>query len=398
MSSSSRILILADDPHSLQRTEEALKGLAHEVQLRFCKTSEAAWREVQAESFDLIFVESTKDAMNGIDFLDRVAQQNAAPARFLVSRWIDHQVAARCVLSSHQILNTPLNELMMNTLLERAEFIKRLVLHKPMQELVSRMHFFPSRPTLYLKISEALANSEVNLEAVAELISRDLAISTKLIQTVNLPFYGFAHTVSHPVDAMLIVGLETTRDLVLGLEAFSKLKTERISLASIDQIWKHSQAVAQNGRRISHLMTDDVSVAHDAFTSGLLHDIGKRALEGNFPDQYSTARRVAHKMKLPLWKVEEQVFGANHAEVAAYLLSLWGLPLSVIEAIASHQLGPATLKPEFSSTIALHLANLLQRYEGDGSIPPLEYDYPEELGIQRNIKKIRNAVSISEKD
>jgi putative nucleotidyltransferase with HDIG domain len=186
--------------------------------------------------------------------------------------------------------------------------------------------------------------------------------------------------------------METTASLVLGIEAFSRLDNVKLLYFSTDQVWKHSQAVANSARAIAEHVTNDSSLAHDAYTAGLLHDVGKLALAVNLEEQYRQAHDTARSESLPLWEVEKQCFGATHADAGAYLLSLWGISAPVIEAVASHHLPAASLAGEFSACTAVHLANAFEHAEvseGGTAMDRMKWDYAADFPGAANLEELR---------
>jgi len=258
------------------------------------------------------------------------------------------------------------------------------------------MRTLPSRPSLYLEIMRELRPNNANAKVVGELVSKDLAISTKLIQVVNSAYYGLAQQVTEPSDAVLLLGLDTTASLVLSIEAFARFDKVKPLYFSIDQIWKHSQALAQAAKKITEVMTHDYDLAKDAFTAGLLHDIGKLTLALNFEEQYQGALKLAEKRKLPACEVESEVFGASHAEAGAYLLSLWGLPFPIIEAVASHHLPAVDIGSKFTAATAVHLAERLENeYEMErngGDTSRIDLNYPSQLGVETHLEELRRII------
>jgi putative nucleotidyltransferase with HDIG domain len=147
---------------------------------------------------------------------------------------------------------------------------------------------------------------------------------------------------------------------------------------------------------MAELLSNDQDVARNAFTAGLLHDIGKLALALNFEEQYQGALKLAEKQKLHASEVEAQVFGATHAETGAYLLSVWGLPLPIVEAVARHHNPARSMDKVFSATTALHLAEQLEYTEdpsrrGSRDIV-LDVEYPAELQIGGRIDELKAIV------
>ena len=258
------------------------------------------------------------------------------------------------------------------------------------------MRTLPSRPSLYLEVMRELRSPTASAATVGELVEKDLAISTKLIQVVNSAFYGMSQQVTDPAAAVLLLGLETTASLVLSIEAFARFDKVKPIYFSMDKVWKHSQSVAASAKKIAELLCNDPDVARNAFTAGLLHDIGKLALALNFEEQYQGALKLAEKQKLPASEVEAQVFGATHAETGAYLLSVWGLALPIVEAVARHHNPAKTMDMHFTAATALHLAEQLEYSEdpvrrGSRDVV-LDLDYPPMLQISGRVDELKAIV------
>lgn len=266
-----------------------------------------------------------------------------------------------------------------------------------MQGLVSRFRTFPTRPSLYLEVMKEIRSAHPSIETIGEMVSKDLAISTKLIHLVNSAAFGLSQRAVTPVEAVVLVGLETTAALVLAIEAFSKLDQVKPAYFTIDQIWGHSQKVAQSARSIAMAMSAKLSIANDAFTAGLLHDLGKLLLTTNLDAEYRQAITFAHECDRLPWDVERELLGASHAETGAYLLGLWGLPLSIVEAVAGHHLPARKLPEDFSALTAVHLANALEavKHSTRNGFPTPRFDaeYPAELKLTEKWPAIQKIVS-----
>ena len=298
-----------------------------------------------------------------------------------------------CALGSHHFLQKPLDAQTLASALSRADAINQYVRNDRIQSLVSRMRTLPSRPSLYLEVMRELRSPTASAATVGELVEKDLAISTKLIQVVNSAFYGLAQQVTDPAVGVLLLGLETTASLVLSIEAFARFDKVKPIYFSMDKVWKHSQSVAASAKKIAELLSNDQDVARNAFTAGLLHDIGKLALALNFEEQYQGALKLAEKQKLAAFEVEAQVFGETHAETGAYLLSVWGLPLPIVEAVARHHNPARSMDKVFSASTALHIAEQLEYSEdparrGSRDII-VDFDYPPALQISGRIEELK---------
>lgn len=396
-----RILLVADDPSESAGLKGIFSELPPEWKVIFINKPEEALTQLEQVEFEAVFADLAAGPAASTEFLQEVWKKQPKPVRFLLGTGVDQQTIVTCVLGANQYLEKPLDLPKLQAALERAQAIDRLVRNKKIQTLVSRMRTFPSRPSLYLEVMRELRSSNASPKSVGELVAKDLAITTKLLQVVNSAYYGMAQHVSDPADAVLLLGLETTGALVLSIEAFARFDKVKPIYFSVEKVWKHSQSVAQTARRIAEAVTGDAAVAKDAYTAGLLHDIGKLTLALNFEEQYQGALNLAIKQKLPPCDVETEVFGASHAEIGAYLLALWALPFPIVEAVAAHHNPAKSLDPKFSALTALHLAERLENEQNAPDGTPearTDYDYPEGLGLQPYIEQFRELAKNSEPD
>src|SRR5688572_9180011 len=393
MIATARILLVADEPRDLAALKSLLAEAAPDRGLHTVSNTKEALTALEKEYFEVVFADLNAGPEVAAQFLQEVWKQRPRTVRFLLARGLTPDLMVTCALGSNHFLQKPLDALTIGSALSRADAINQFVRNDRIQSLVSRMRTLPSRPSLYLEVMRELRSPTASAITVGELVEKDLAISTKLIQVVNSAFYGLAQQVTDPAAAVLLLGLETTASLVLSIEAFARFDKVKPIYFSMDKVWRHSQSVAASAKRIAELLCNDPEVARNAFTAGLLHDIGKLALALNFEEQYQGAIKLAEKQKLTPSDVEAQVFGATHAETGAYLLSVWGLPLPIVEAVARHHAPARTMDKHFTAATALHLAEQLEYSEdpirrGSKDVV-LDTDYPAVLQISGRMDELK---------
>ena len=98
---------------------------------------------------------------------------------------------------------------------------------------------------------------------------------------------------------------------------------------------------------------------NEAFTAGMLHDVGRMVLAANFPDECNAATDLAASKNISRLEAEREIFGSTHAEAGGYLLGLWGLPVPVVEAIALHHTPSESFSRTFTALTAVHVADVL---------------------------------------
>ncbi len=137
-------------------------------------------------------------------------------------------------------------------------------------------------------------------------------------------------------------------------------------------------------------------VIEDAFMAGLLHDIGKMLIAANLPDNFKEILEIVNEKELSFSDAEYQVLGATHAEIGAYLLGLWGLPDSIIEAVAFHHVPKWNNAESLVPLTIVHIANALENagdriLDLDSPLLGIDYDYLGRLGLTERLLKWRQA-------
>jgi HD-like signal output (HDOD) protein len=221
---------------------------------------------------------------------------------------------------------------------------------------------------------------------VGAVVARDVAMTAKILKLVNSAFFGLGHDISNPAEAVNYLGIETIKALVLTLHAFARSDTEQVPVPFMDALWSHSLEVAAGSRAITEAEEAPRRTSDEAFAAGILHDVGKLILLRNFPEEYAECSRIVTSEGLPTWRAELLVFGASHADLGGYLLGLWGLPRTVVDAIAFHHTPGKAGHSEFGPLTALHVANVLLPHRGEAG-PPRSRANPWTLTISRKPKE-----------
>lgn len=379
-----------------QGAARLFQSLPNNFEVSFCRSANEASNALDRGPVDMVFADLSAGPAAGIQFLQGVWARYPSIIRFLMGTRMDADQMVSCAMGGHQFLQKPLDIEAIQGVLQRADLMDRLLRDKSTQMVLSLIRTFPPRPKIYFEVMKEVQCPHGSVHAVGELVAKDLAISAKLLQLINSAAYSLSQQVTSPQDAVLLLGMQTTASLVLGIESLSATEHSKPIFFDMDRLWQHSQAVAYTARQIAELVTADEAVAHEAFTAGLLHDIGKVALALNLDAAYMRTLKVAANDGQPTHEVERRLLGASHAEAGAYLLGLWGMPASVIEAVASHHLPAKELGRHFSAKTAVHLANALENAKpslaADLMDSPVDLGYHADNGLEPHLDTIREFV------
>jgi HD-like signal output (HDOD) protein len=156
-------------------------------------------------------------------------------------------------------------------------------------------------------------------------------------------------------EAIVFLGVSTLRHLSLTLEVFTTFGGAKCPGVSFEALEQHALLTAKIARKLM----SDPGRTEAAFAAGLLHDCGQLVLANRLPAQFSEAVARSRSEGRVLYQVERELLGADHAEVGAYLLGLWGLPHAIVEAVAFHHAEERMTPGNLDVVMAVEVANLL---------------------------------------
>ena len=331
--------------------------------ITFAHTADEALVALDEQGFDAVVTNLSLRGMSGPEFLHEVRQRRPEVWRFLRAEAKTTHEAHGWAGAAHQLIENPSDAEAIQTRLIKA-FRSEYWMPNPIaQSLLTNCPILPSPPKLYHRILGALASSGASLEKIGELIEQDPPMSAKILKLVNSAIFSLQMDVTRASEAVMYLGLETTKAMVLLAHTVSSFPAaERVEF-SIDQLVRHSVTTARYARWISQIECPRGQTCDQAFTAGLLHDIGQFLLAANRGEAFTRAVQHARKMKVPLRRAEVDFFGVDHAELGGALLASWGLPQPIVEAVAMHHSPRWLGEPGFCAITAVHAANVLATEE-----------------------------------
>ena len=355
------ILIVDDEPKVLQALHRMLRAMEAQWVVAFAESGAQALQLMALQPFDVVISDLAMPGMDGAQLLTEVMQRYPQCSRIVMCWNSDQPALSRLYGIAHQYLFKPCEPAtlasVLNNLFSRAEVLK----DEKVKKLISHVRSIPSLPSLYLELQREMQSENASLEHVGEIVSRDPGMAAKLLQLVNSAYFGLSRKVATPGDAALYLGVETIKSIVLSLQLFSHFDRARLQSCNLALLWEHSWTTGVLAKRLTVSECGNSPHADQAFTGGLLHDVGKMVLAANLPDLYRTACLMAAHQGVPMVDAERRTFGCDHAEVGGYLLGLWGLPASIVDAVTFHHCPSWASASEFSAVTAVHVANALRQ-------------------------------------
>ena len=367
-----------------------LRSLRHEWEMSFAGSGAEALALLEKNKIDVIVTDMRMPGMDGSELLQRVSDLHPNIVRIVLSGFSEKEINMRSVGRAHQYLTKPCNPELLKATVNKVCSLRDLLTDESLRELVSQLPTVPSLPILYSELVGELRNELASSHKVADIIRKDIGMTVKILQIVNSAFFGLRQHISDSRTAVEFLGLDTISSLTLGLGVISQFELHTSGVFFAD-LWAHSMAVGVAANKIA--MMEDPSLNNEAFTAGLLHDIGKVILAVNLPDKFGA---VQHQVKagVPVMEAEKATYGATHSEIGAYLLGLWGLPSQVVQGVAFHHTPAAEKSGRFSVVTAVHTANglhpSLTSNATDFPSDEIDLEYIDSLGLIERIPVWRN--------
>lgn len=223
----------------------------------------------------------------------------------------------------------------------------------------------PPFPPVAARLLTLLAQPDVKVREVAELISTDATFTGRLLQCVNSYEFGLTFPVSDVKQAVALVGLDRTREVTIS-HATAAYAKGAMRTAELRRCWQHTVATAVLSEEIAQACEAFTNVA---FTAGIMHDIGRLALLVAYPAEYERVIRGAAEQSLDILDFEREEFGADHAEAGRALAERWGLPMD-LRVIAGRHHDPSE-GSELDLLRIVHVACRLAEVLGYDIVHPL---------------------------
>jgi HD-like signal output (HDOD) protein len=354
-----RILFVDDEPMVLKGLQRTLRKMRQDWDMIFVSSGGEALNFLAKKPMDVIVSDMRMPEMDGGRLLAEVKKQHPHVVRIILSGQLDQEMTLKSVQLAHQSLSKPCDAEVLKHTLAKLFALRDFLSDKSIKSIISQIESLPSLPSIYTEIVTEMQADDPAIKKVGEIISKDLSMTAKILQMVNSAFFGLFRKINSPEQAVMMLGLETIKALVLSVKIFSEFNQKDFSWFQIDDLFNHSLAVSLYAKTIIKNENLDQGLKNNTMMAGLLHDLGKLILATNFEKPYRQVLAAAQGTGKNLLDLEYEAFGTSHAEIGAYLMGLWRLDNATIEAIAFHHLPARSMTQNMGLLTAVHVANAL---------------------------------------
>lgn len=223
--------------------------------------------------------------------------------------------------------------------------------------LCKKVKELPPLPDVVVRLLQASRDPDSDLREMVELIKLEPALTVKVLRLCNSSYYGLPRRIKSIQEALVYIGTDTLINFILAgcLSNYYQQAQHGYGLAE-GELWRHSVGTGIAAQRLAAGAGD--AERAEAFTAGLLHDVGKIILSSYVADEYERIMHLVNAEGVAFDQAERQLLGFSHADAGAHMARLWNLPDSLVDAIEFHQ-DPDKAERNQELVSMVHLANIL---------------------------------------
>lgn len=349
------ILFVDDDDKVISGLKLSLRKYRKEWNFVSALSGDEGLTKLDEMQFDCIVSDMKMPGMSGAEFLGKAKQISPNSKRFILSGEADNEQILNALPVTHQFLSKPCSADFIIDTLKRSFELDTLIEDSDIKSILNDIDILPVRPEIFAKLNNKMNEEDSSLADMADIISEDLGISSKILKVVNSAFFALAREMTNTHDAVSYLGMTTTKNLVLMYESSSAFDLKAIKKFSIEAEYEQSLKVANLVKKLF----DNKSLAEDAFSAGMLHRIGRLILAQYFPDKF----QIIHDHQDCSTKINDaieiEVVGITHGQIGAYLLGVWGLPMNIVQGLARQAMPWLYEHDSFELMDALYIARHL---------------------------------------
>ncbi len=246
--------------------------------------------------------------------------------------------------------------------------------------LLSSIRNLPSVPSIVFEVSRLLNNSNTSATDLGKVISKDQGLVAKILTVANSPLYGLPRRVSTIDFAIVILGFDHIKNIVMALSMIESFRNSKETNWDSIAYLNHSLFTASATKRIADVL--GFHKTGEAFIAGLLHDIGIIIIQRYFNKEFNIICEMVESQQMLYLKAEEQVLGLTHQEIGQYIVSKWNFPEVLGDSIAHHH-KPSESENNKVLASVIHLADYMTQNLSTG-----HFYWDDNIQLDENIIRI----------
>ncbi len=408
-----RLLFVDDEENILDGLRRMLRPMRGQWDMVFVDSGEKALETLEQAPFDVVISDMRMPGMDGAELLGEVQKRHPETARIILSGYAAKYSVLRTVGPTHQYLSKPCDrETVVNTI-DRVLELRKLLASEGLRRLVAGLRTLPTPSAVYFELLRELDSADASAASVADIISRDIALTSQTLRLVNSAYFALPTKATTPLQAVQLLGLKTIKSVVLSAGMFSQYLGDEGPTSTLETLNRRCFAIGVVAKAIAEAENLGNFIAEHARCAGVLSHIGTLLLVATWPNKFRKVVSFVEKtgiadtgtdqQALGIAEAEQQVFHTDHAALGAYLLGLWGFSGPIVEAVAYHHEPRRSHCREVNALTAVHAAQYLTRGDRaakdaqETAVPTLDREYLAEVGVLDRLPVWRDIADSLEK-
>lgn len=240
---------------------------------------------------------------------------------------------------------------------------------------------------IYNELCKSLSDPSAAVGSFGRIIEKDPVLMAKLLRLANSAFFGYPSSIQTLDDALIIIGIQQVRDLVAATTVIEYFKDVPSEMVNMNSFWEHSIACGIAARILAGYRRN--WNPEQSFAAGIMHDLGRLVLFARLPDKMQEVFNQCQNDNRPVYAIEQEILGYDHAEVGATLLECWNFPESLANTVRYHHL-PTQSPQDFTDAALVHLGDIIAHAmefgsSGEKHVPQCDSKVWEKLELDAEI-------------
>lgn len=337
MTNKPHILFVDDEELILSGLKRGMRRHRSEWEMSFANSGAEACEIINTTPTDIIITDMQMPKMDGAELLEIVREKSPDTARVVLSGYAKDEVILKVIGPAHQYLAKPCDFKEIEDTIERILRLRHCIENEDIRTTITGKISLPSLPQIYEKLLKELSNEYATNKTTASILEQDIALKAQVLKVCNSAFFGLPQKVTNLETAVSLLGLNTLRSMTLLNGVFSSLDAKTQQCKSLQKLTANCLDVALIAAKIAKIANFDKPVIDLVTSAGSLSHIGSLIIAATWPEKFQQAITLCeHNPGTSIAQFETEMIGIDHGIMGAYLLGLWGFPLTLCEAIAYH--------------------------------------------------------------
>lgn len=391
-----KILFVDDDTFLLQGLRRILRKYRDEFEMEFANSGQEALERLAEKTFDVVVTDMRMPNMTGEALLEIVREKYPNIVRIILSGQTEKESLFRVMGPAHQFLSKPCDVEVLKSAISRIHVLGKFLSRKSIGELISGLDKPPCFPATITRLTGMLNEPDVNMQKVGQVISEDLALTTQVLRLVNSPFFGLSTQATDPQQAVNMLGINQLKPFIFSAGLCAEFNpAPELGLNGLSSSFVQMGALC---KAIAKTETSNPELVNQVMLAGLVHKIGILLLAHLEEKKYRQVLSIVQNEEVLLEEAERTVFGSNHREVGAFVLSLWGLPAQIVEAVAFCRNPSDSSAQSFCPLAVVHFVSSMLPNSGTHDAIELDHEFLARIGLQGKVESWQSIIHDQLKD